>query len=86
MYNESNFSVILTYFLVIKETFGDCDSGDKYSCCMQDVSCNVDCHPDNKCRYSDWVFGHKSSNYFPTFFSIFPMFLFEYYFDMKLEN
>ena len=53
------------FCLVITETFGTCEPGSTFDCCtMADASCNVDCDPDGKCRYADWVFTKKSGIYF----------------------
>ena len=54
--------VSLVFLLVITETFGICRSGSTDECCPTDVACNVECNPDHKCRYADWLFPEESGN------------------------
>ena len=53
------------FYLSFAESFGSCSFKDSKYCsggvCPMDGPCNVECKPDNQCKYSDWVFS-KSGN------------------------
>ena len=50
-----------TYDWCISDSFGECDSyGTCSHLCPADASCNIECKPDQQCKYADWVFSRTS--------------------------